>query len=56
MAILVITNGKINDPSQTDEGLFGEQVNANGSSEIRLAWAEYKGMTPRIDSRTGSVD
>jgi hypothetical protein len=43
MAILVVTNRNINDPSQTDEGLFGEQVNANGPSEIRLAWAEYRG-------------
>ena len=42
MAILVVTNRNIRDSSATDEGLFGENVNVKGPSELRLAWAEFK--------------
>lgn len=45
MAILVVTNRNIVDDRHTDEGLFGERVNAKGPSEIRLAWAQPKRRT-----------
>lgn len=41
MAILVVTNREIRNADADDVTLFGEGVNANGPSEIRLAWAEY---------------
>ncbi|MDJ0811397.1 MAG: alpha/beta hydrolase [Desulfobacterales bacterium] len=40
MKLLIVTNRKINDSSASDVTLFGEQVNDNGASELRLAWAE----------------
>jgi len=40
MKLLVVTNRNIDDSSATDITLFGEQVNANGASELRFAWAE----------------
>ena len=40
MKLLVVTNRKIRNSSATDETLFGEGVNDNGASELRLAWAQ----------------
>jgi esterase/lipase superfamily enzyme len=40
MKLLVVTNRKIRHSSATDETLFGEEVNENGASELRLAWAQ----------------
>jgi esterase/lipase superfamily enzyme len=40
MKLLIVSNRNINNESATDLSLFGEKVNRQGASEIRLAWAE----------------
>lgn len=49
MAILVVTNRNIANRNRTDTGLFGDQVNDRGPSEIRLAWAERRGRRWELD-------
>jgi len=40
MKLLVVTNRKIKNSGANDITLFGEQVNDEGASELRFAWAE----------------